>query len=134
MPRTTSGRYFRPYSPLLETLHPARSRPAQPLPFRAGPRLAKRDAHQDGEFYREADREAHVRATHGGLGHQGGEGAAEQAAAAEARAETPGEAAETGRNVTIADRAISLKDYTRSLQSHITGDSRHIQVGRVSGV
>ena len=75
-----------------------------------------------------------MRATHGGLGHQGGEGAAEQAAAAEARAETPGEAAEAGRNIAIAaDWAISYKNYTGRLHTHITGESRHIQVGRVSG-
>ena len=76
-----------------------------------------------------------MRATHGGLGHQGGEGAAEPTTAAEARAETPGEAAEAGCNVTIvADWAISYTSYTGTLHSHITGGSRHIQVGRVSGV
>ena len=96
-----------PNHPYLEAVHPARPRPAQPVPDRPCPRLAKRDANQDGEFHREADREAHVRAAHSGLGHQGGEGEAEQATVAEARAETPGEAAEIGRIITIADCGIS---------------------------
>ena len=49
-----------PITSSIEAVHSARPWLAQPIPDWAGLRLAKRYADQDGEFDREAYREAHV--------------------------------------------------------------------------